>query len=781
MIIKSRLISFTRKNAKEFIRNITPALTAEKAQRMMKQTEDAYILTARFGSPSFDGLKNVNGKTALAYSGAVLPMRDLLDIGYTLRAIRKLRAWYDMCSGTENCLKTYFDSLSPDRALEERIFSCIISEEEMADDASGTLKSIRRDIKAKEAKIRVMLDRIIRSPNYQTVLRDPIVTMRNGRFVVPVKYECRSQIAGLVQDTSSSGSTVFIEPMSVVDANNDIRVLAGQEADEIERILSELSAAAGNESQSLKHSWECALQLDVIFAKAQLAYDMDASVPKITDDGIIKIRKARHPLIDKNKAVASDIILGDTYDTLVITGPNTGGKTVSIKTAGLLTLMAASGLMIPAGDGSSVSVFNNVYADIGDEQSIEQSLSTFSSHMVNIIDIMSKTDGKTLILIDELGAGTDPVEGAALAMAILERLKEKGAKIAATTHYAELKEYALSADRVENACCEFDVKTLRPTYRLLIGVPGRSNAFAVSEKLGLESSVIKRAQELTDTSGDRLDKAVSKLEDSRVKMEDSAKKAEADELSAREARQKAEQLLSSVESDKEKELENARGEALRIIEKAKREAYAFMDDLDKLKKQKKNSDSLSQLSADAKKNIKSHIGNLDEIANPVVERAQDENYVLPRDLVIGDRVIISSVGTDAVVAGLPDKKGDVEVTSGIMKMRVPLSDLRLDTSKKKQKTAERSRHSVTSKAEMNISTEIDLRGMTADEAELSLDRFIDMQMRSGINQFTVIHGKGTGVLRKTVSSYLSKCRYVKEYRLGTFGEGEDGVTIVTLK
>ena len=482
--------------ARETVMALRPVHSLYEAQALMNQTGDAHKLLARFGGPAFGGLKNVNNALHRADAGSVLSMRELLDIAETLRVIRSLVQWRSTNAGVESCLDVLFGALTPNKYLEDAITAAILSEEEMADNASPELASIRRKIRQQESKVREHLDKMTRSQRYREALQDAIVTIRNGRYVLPVKSEHRSEVPGLVHDTSSSGATVFIEPMAVVEANNEIKVLLSKERDEIDRILSALSAEAGSFAASIKNSFECAVEINVIFAKAQLAYSMNAAVPKLNGSGIIELHHARHPLLNKDKAVPVDIRLGGDFDTLVITGPNTGGKTVSIKTVGLLTVMASCGLMIPARETSEVAVFGQILADIGDEQSIEQSLSTFSAHMTNIIDILAHADQNSLVLIDELGAGTDPVEGAALAMAILESLAQKGAKIAATTHYAELKAYALQTARVENGCCEFDVATLRPTYRLLIGMPGRSNAFAISERLGMDKAIVDRAAEL---------------------------------------------------------------------------------------------------------------------------------------------------------------------------------------------------------------------------------------------------------------------------------------------
>ncbi|MDO5448487.1 MAG: endonuclease MutS2 [Clostridia bacterium] len=768
--------------------NLAPCKDLASAQKLLSETVDAYVLLAKFGGPSFGGLKNVNNLLHIASSGSILSMKDLLDCASTFRTIRSLREWYNQCESVETALNRYFNTLIPHRSVEDRIYECILSEEEMADNASPELADIRKALHRQENKIREQLDHIIHSGHYATALQDAIITMRNGRYVVPVKREHKGEVAGVVQDTSDSGATVFIEPMSVVDANNEIRVLQSKERDEIERILAELSSMVGDLYEEAKRSYEAAVLLNFIFAKANLAYDMKASEPILNDEGIIELKKARHPLIDPKKVVATDIRLGEDFDTLVITGPNTGGKTVSIKTVGLLSVMAASGLMIPTADNSRMAIFNNVFADIGDDQSIEQSLSTFSAHMTNIVDIIKRADGNTLALIDELGAGTDPIEGAALAISVLEHLSQKGAKIAATTHYAELKAYALDTPRVENACCEFDVDTLSPTYRLLIGAPGRSNAFAISERLGMPTEVVEHARELVSSENTKFEDVIEKLESSRAAMESEHERASELSAKAQEEKEKAEELRNSVERLKNEEIEKARSEAMKIVEAAKREAAYFLDDLDKLKKEQKNAKDLSQLSADAKATIKKHQGTLDDITNPIVALAQDDDYELPRDLVIGDTVVIADLGTTATVTALPDKKGLVEVTAGIIKSKTPLSNLRLLEGKMKkeatkgQRSANRSTSkNFTSKLDMKVETSVDLRGMASDEAIPALEMFLDLQLRSGIDTFTVIHGKGTGVLRKAVQKYLSKNSHVKEYRLGVYGEGEDGVTIVTLK
>lgn len=632
-----RLAEFTAcPDARELALQLRPESDPALAQALMNQTRDAHMLLARFGGPSFGGLRNVNNALRRAQAGSVLNMRELLDIASVLRTIRGLSGWRDANAGVETVLDTLFGALTPNKYLEDAIFGAILSEEEMADNASPELASIRRKIRAQESKIREQLEKMTRSSAYSKYLQENIITMRNGRYVVPVKSEHRAEVPGLVHDTSSSGATVFIEPMAVVSANNEIKVLQSAERDEIDRILLELSVTAGGFCESIENSYACAVELNVIFAKAQLAYSMKATVPQINDKGIVDLRAARHPLIDPKKVVPVDIRLGEEFTTLVITGPNTGGKTVSIKTLGLLSLMAMCGLMLPVRDQSRVSTFREVLSDIGDEQSIEQSLSTFSAHMTNIIDILERTDERSLVLIDELGAGTDPVEGAALAMAVLENLASKGARIAATTHYAELKAYALQTPGVENGCCEFDVRTLRPTYRLLIGVPGRSNAFAISERLGLRKEVVDRARELVDDASIRFEDVVDKLELSRLNMEKERENAEAISRDADAALREAKRIREEALALRQKELDNAKSQALRITEQARREANALLMELEKLRKERDKAQDAAELARRARRTVRRGIDAIDAAADPVVSLCDpDEPYTLPRALQVG--------------------------------------------------------------------------------------------------------------------------------------------------
>lgn len=765
-------------DAKELALALKPSTDMSEAELLLTQTEDAFSLLARFGGPSFSGLKNVNNPLHRANAGGSLNPKELLDIAYCLRSMRTLDEWHNHCSGVRTSLDFFFEGITVNKYLENKIFTCIINEEEISDKASETLNDIRRKIRSKENSIREKLDSMIHSSHYQQYLQEAIVTQRNGRFVVPVKAENRGNVPGLVHDTSSTGATVFVEPASVVDANNDIKVLQGKERDEIMRILFELSAEAGEFAQSIKHSFDSAVMLNLIFAKAHLAYKMKATKPLLNNEGIIHIKKARHPLIDAKKVVPTDIKLGDEYDTLVITGPNTGGKTVSLKTLGLLTAMSMCGLLIPASDRSRISVFDKILVDIGDEQSIAQSLSTFSSHMVNIIDIMSKADSKSLVLIDELGAGTDPVEGAALAVSVIEHIRSKGAVIAATTHYAELKAYALDTAGVSNGCCEFDVETLRPTYRLLIGVPGRSNAFAISEHLGMDKTVVEHAKSIVNSDNRDFESVLEKLESSRQALEDERKVAEEMTARAKKIEEKAQSEKDKIETLKKRELDKAKREAEKLIEAAKRKSSEFLLELEKLKKEQ-NESNATEIARKTRRAVKSQMGEMDELINPA-ELADnwDYDYKLPREPKVGDRIVIKGIGEGEVVE-VGDK---LLVKSGLLKTRVKLSDIMiLDKPKEKPKTTRHNVYRTSSRADADVKTEIDMRGETVDEALGELSLFIDKCVLNNIEEIRIIHGKGTGALRAAVTDYLRTHPNISEYRLGKYGEGENGVTIAKVK
>lgn len=758
--------------------NLEPSTSFSEVQRRLADTKEAYSLMAQYGSPSFGGLKDVSGSLLRAQAGGLLTMGELLRVAQVLRALRRILEWRSRSEGVHSVLDDRFQALTANKYLEDRIGRSILSDEEMADAASPELANIRRKIRNASLRVREQLDKMIRSPLYQKYLQDPIVTMRSGRFVVPVKAECRGEVSGLVHDTSSSGATVFVEPMAVVEANNEIRVLLSREQAEIERILQELSQEAGSFASSIISSYQIALGLNLIFAKASLGYKMKATVPLLNEQGIVELKRARHPLIPKEKVVPTDIELGSRFDTLVITGPNTGGKTVSLKTIGLMTLMAMCGLMLPVGDESRVSVFQKVLSDIGDEQSIEQSLSTFSAHMTNMIQIVKEADENSLVLLDELGAGTDPVEGAALATSLLEAFRLRGARVTATTHYAELKAYALQTEGVENACCEFDVHTLRPTYRLLIGVPGRSNAFAICLRLGMEEAVVDRARQLVSSENARFEDVVDRLESSRQKLEEEREEARMALAHAREALTEAEEKKAKLEAGMEREMEDARRRAMELVARTRGQIDAMLNEMEELRRQQNKT-----ITAEQKARMRSGLRKLEDAADPVHKRAE-EAYVLPRPLQAGDSVLIYDIDKKAVVLETPEEGKPVLVQAGILRTRVPASNLRLIKQEKVQ--TPKGRHIPRSSSTGGLSRaaasmELDLRGQTTDEAIVNVDRFLDSAQLSGLHQVTLIHGKGTGALRAAVQAHLKHHPSVKSYRLGVFGEGESGVTIAELK
>ncbi|MDD4698958.1 MAG: endonuclease MutS2 [Oscillospiraceae bacterium] len=772
----------TLSDSAELALQLMPVTDISAAERLLMETDNAYTLIARFGAPSFGFAKNIKGSVARADAGAILTMRELLDIGETLRVIRSVYEWRKHCEGVAaKHLDDMFNGLIPNKYLEEKIFFCIKSEEEIDDNASPKLADLRRKIRSATLNVRERLEKMIKSTDHQKHLQDSIVTQRDGRFVVPVKIEYRSEIPGLVHDTSSSGATLFVEPMAVVEVNNELRVLKVKEKNEIERILAELSSEVASFASNIIVSYDCIVQLNLIFAKALLGFDMRASKPSLNNDGKIFLKNARHPLLDKKTVVPITVGLGDEYDTLIITGPNTGGKTVTIKTIGLLTLMTMCGMMIPVDDGSNICVFDNILADIGDEQSIEQSLSTFSAHMTNLVSILDLADSRSLVLVDELCAGTDPVEGAALATAILMRLREKGAIVAATTHYAELKSYALETAGVCNASCEFDVATLRPTYRLIIGLPGRSNAFAISERLGLNKEIVTLGQSLVSSDSSRFEHVVGVLEKARSEAEQELKKAAMLRAEQEQAHRSQSDRLQSISKEREKIIEKARSDAMNIVDKARAESNKLLYELEEIKKSSKEN-ILASLQM-AKSLQKSGIDSLQNIADPVIKK-EKQQYILPRDLKIGDNVEIIDIEKKAVVLQLADKSGQVLVQAGIIKTRVPLANIRLLDVKDIAKINRPKTRNVSSnidRAVRSATSEINMRGMNCDEAIMELDRYIDNSLIAGIGIITIIHGKGTGVLRKAVHEYLRHHQSVKSYRLGVYGEGESGVTIVELQ
>lgn len=755
---------------------LEPQFDLNKVQTLLRQTDDAVMLSGKYGTPSFGGAAGCAGQLRRAQAGGSLTTGELLKIARTLHVIRTVKEWKSRCASGKTTLDGFFGGLVSNKFLEDKINSAIISEDEISDNASPVLSDIRRKIRTASSKAREILDKIIHSSTYIKFLQDAIVTQRDGRYVVPVRSECRNNVPGLVHDTSASGATVFVEPMGVVQANNDIKILRSKEEEEIDRILFELSANAGEFADTIIKSYKNLALLNLIFAKANLAYSMKASLPIMNDRGFVNLKQARHPLISKDKVVPVDIVLGKDFDTLVITGPNTGGKTVTLKTLGLFTLMAMCGLLVPCADNSELSVFRRVLVDIGDEQSIEQSLSTFSAHMTNIIQIIKLANSGSLCLIDELGAGTDPVEGAALAIAILEKLRSRRAKIASTTHYAELKEFALRTEGVENGCCEFDVATLKPTYKLLIGVPGKSNAFAISKRLGMEEAIVERAQELVSNENRQFEDVVETLEKRRQSLERQLENANRLTAKANTEKQKAENEMRKAKENAERQIEKARQEAQRIISKTRAQADALVKELEQARKAK-------DLSAEARSKLKRNIDKMEAHADPVtLKSTPDEEYKLPRPLKVGDSVLIYDIDKNATVLAPPNKDGQVLVQAGIIKTRVDIKNLRLLKSQDKPNVSKFSnKRNITSRMDVHAETEVDVRGETAYDAINIVDKAIDNAVLSGISKMTIIHGKGTGVLRREINKYLKTNKAVKSQRLGVFGEGEDGVTIVELK
>ncbi len=769
-------------STKTQIGKIVPSNNIDEVSNLLARTDDAYRLIAHFASPSFGNVKDITNIVKRAESASVLSMRELLDVAEVLRVSRSLKEWRERCQGCNAPnLDADFENLYINKYLEDRIFNSIISEDEMSDNASTKLSEIRRKIRQNGQNVRDKLDKMVRSAKAK-YLQDTIITQRDGRFVLPVKVEYKSEIPGLVHDTSSSGATLFVEPMAVVELNNEIKVLISKENEEIERILAEISAEVSDFGDRIIYSFQGIIALDLVFSKANLGFDMKASIPKININGRLKLKNARHPLLNKKTAVPISVSLGIDFNLLVITGPNTGGKTVTLKTIGLLTLMTMCGLMIPADDGSEIAIFENVLADIGDEQSIEQSFSTFSAHMTNIVSILDSANFNSLVLIDELGAGTDPIEGAALATSILMKLKENGVKTAATTHYSELKSYALETEGVCNASCEFDVETLRPTYRLIIGTPGRSNAFAISKRLGLSDKIIENAKKLVSDSDMRFEHVIEVLDNARTIAERERRESEKLKIEIQEMQQKIKDEKHRLETERKKIIEKAREDARNIVDSTRNKTNFILNELEEIKKSSSMSE--SERVRRAREAIKQGMRDAENTADPIDERKK--STPLPRELIVGDTVEIIDIDKKATVIEKPKSNGTVAVMAGVIKTTVSIDNLRLvDTSKVtlggSKKGGKRNVSGLTSRVDRSISTEIDLRGMNSDEALMEVDKYIDNAVISGINTISIIHGKGTGVLRKSIQDYLRHNKYVKSYRLGLFGEGESGVTIVELK
>lgn len=757
---------------RERISQLVPSSRIDEVRAWQQETEEAGNVISYTGGNPIPEFSDINNHLKMASVGGTLSPKALLQVGETLRAARSARSALVTEREDTPLITGLARQLFANRALEEEIFNAILSEDEISDHASPELASIRRHIRQCNDKVRDKLNAIIHNPNMQKYLQDALITVRNGRYVIPVKSENRQNVPGLIHDQSASGATLFIEPMSVVETNNDLKQYLAKEKQEIERILAELTAKLAPDAQDMAHNLIVLAELDMIFAKAMLGRAMRAVEPKLNDQGRINLMGARHPLIDPDKVVPSNLWMGQDFTTLVVTGPNTGGKTVTLKTVGLLTLMAQAGLQIPANYGSELSVFDEVYADIGDEQSIEQSLSTFSSHMTNIVYILKNVTPKSLALFDELGAGTDPTEGAALAMSILERLRKMGVTTLATTHYSELKAYALSQSGVENASVEFDVETLRPTYRLSIGVPGKSNAFEISRKLGLPNEIIEDANERLTNEHIRFEDVIANAEYHRQIAERERQLAEQAHRETQKIRDEAERLQKELDQQRGAMMKKAKEDAKKVLLKAQRESEQIISEL-----KKSRSKDGAQLKEHELNEMRRKLqGSLDEmgeaLSTPVTRVAP------PKDLKPGETVELIHLGTKGTVINPPNDKGEAMVQAGIMKMKVHVSQLRRmeEAPKEKKKTGNRIQVSA-----RPASMEVDVRGMNLEEAIGEVDSFIDNAVLAGLKTVSIIHGKGTGILRNGIQQHLKRYPAVQEFRLGRFGEGEDGVTVVTLK
>ena len=759
---------------------VRPETEPEEVLRLLDQTDAARTMIGLRGSPSFSGVKPVAQSLDRADRGGGLNTRELLTIADLLTAARRAKEYFNADAAEKTAIDHLFLSLHGNRFLEEKIKRCIVDEDTIADAASTELADIRRHMRAAQAKSRQILQRIISSPSYSKVLQEAIITQRDGRFVVPVKAEHKGDLPGLVHDISSTGATLFVEPMGVVQANNEYIELEAKEQKEIERILAELSAEAAAHREDIQWDYDALVHLDLIFARGQLSYKMDAVRPEVRRDGAIRLRKARHPLLDAKKAVPIDIELGEAFDTLVITGPNTGGKTVSLKTLGLLTLMAQCGLHIPAGDRSAVSVYCRVLADIGDEQSIEQNLSTFSAHMVNIVAILKEVDRQSLVLFDELGAGTDPVEGAALAIAVIQHVRSAGARVAATTHYAELKSFAMTTAGVENASCEFDVETLSPTYRLLIGIPGKSNAFAISRRLGLPEEVIAAAQVQMSGESVRFEDVLTQLEAKRQALE--KREQEADRLyrQREEDARKAREFRQQMERAKENARSRGEAEAKRIVRDARSAADQVFAQLDQMRKEQAKAERAANTN-EARAQLRRQLNEAEEAVTK--HDARQEPIPKPsRPIRVGDLVEIPGVRTPAEVVSV-GKDGTLQLKSGILKMKAKANEVRLieEDERAARKPSAPVRQSAPRQLRTSASRELDIRGLETLEAEAVVENFLSAAVMGRLETVTIIHGKGTGALRKAVHDILRRNKAVKSFRLGVYGEGESGVTVVTLK
>ncbi len=756
-----------------------PRKNYAEIRNSLKETSDGVAFLVRKGSPPFGGIHDIRNSLKRADMGAVLNPGELLAVADTLRACRNLKNYTsdNIINEKDNIVNELISCLETDRRIEEKISSAILNEEEIADSASTALSNIRRQIREMQSSIREKLNDIIKSSRYQKFMQESIVTMRGDRYVIPVKQEYRNELPGLIHDSSSSGATIFIEPMAVVEANNNIKQLSIKEQLEIERILGELTCDVRSIIDSLKSDVSILARLDFIFAKARLSTDYKCVCPRINDERRIIIKRGRHPLLDPKTVVPIDFWIGNEFNTLVITGPNTGGKTVTLKTIGLFTIMVQAGLHIPANEGTEMGIFDKVFADIGDEQSIEQSLSTFSSHMKNIVRILCDADDKSLVLFDELGAGTDPTEGAALATSILEHLRLTGAITVATTHYSELKVYAISTDGVENACCEFDVETLKPTYRVLIGVPGKSNAFAISKRLGLPGTIIEKAKGLLTQEDIRFEDMLMNIESNRSEAEKEKIKAQTLRLEAEALKNDLEDQVKRIASRKDDMIREARGEARRILLDAREESEETVSRMRALERETASAEKNKAIE-EMRFKIKNKINKLEESLSEAV-MPKLGCVTPPESLKPGDTVLIVNLNQKGTVVTPPDKDGQALVQAGIMKINVHMTNLKF-VDEQENNTPRGATGRISMAKSRSISPEIDLRGMILDDAIEAVDKYLDDVSIAGLREVTIIHGKGTGVLRSGIHQFLKNNSHVGSFRLGKYGEGETGVTIVEM-
>lgn len=786
-ILKMLAAEAVSENAKEKALSLSPSDDIYQIKKQLEETTAAKNMMVLRSSPPFSGVKDIRISIQRADAGGVLNTIELLDVAALLRASDSAIAYAredrraggspDDSNGNDKTAIDYlFNALYSNKNLYTKITTAIISEEEISDSASPELANIRRHIRLAGEKIRQTLNKIITSQTYSKALQEPIITIRNGRYVVPVKAEQKNVIAGMVHDISSSGATQFIEPMSVVNINNELRELEAKEKKEIERILAELSSDVAACGDEIINDYNILVSLDLIFAMAKLSYKLNAIQPDISDEMVVRLNKARHPLLPQNTVVPIDIHLGDEFDTLVITGPNTGGKTVALKTLGLLCAMMQCGLHIPVTDGSVVPIFGRILADIGDEQSIEQSLSTFSSHMVNIVGILEQCDENSLLLFDELGAGTDPAEGAALAIAIIEHARKRGSLVAATTHYTELKTFAVTSDGIANASCEFNVETLRPTYKLIIGIPGKSNAFAISQRLGLQEEIIQDARNRLAIENVAFEDALASLENARITLETEQQEAKRLLRDATDNKKRAEEYRKIVDKERENAVNNAKREAAKILEEARNTAESIMNELSEMRKKANKNVDWQKLNED-RANV---FRKLNEAESKMASGIKQEEYTKPsRDIVPGDRVKLRDLGITADVISV-ETDGSLSLQAGVMKVNASIDEVILIEDNKSPAVKKYLKKSDAKLRQLVAKPEVDLRGMNTDEALPILERFIDNARLAKLHTATVIHGKGTGVLRQAVHQALKREHGIKSFRLGRYGEGEDGVTIIEL-